>query len=177
MPAAEIVGAAVGVVGPSLALIVGFLVNWRHREPLARSLRHRERLQEQARDLDAIGEYEWARRRHHAAEMAVAMRLSRFDEYREHPVWAALVMIIPMMWGVGFVIVCSALLMGMSGLWGWIFGAGTLINLIFGLLLLVLIPVHAFWFDWKVRRRALRRVVTGGRARRARNAQSSPGAP
>lgn len=162
-------------IGPLLVVCWKLLKHWHDSEPLARSLQRRERLQEQARDLEAIGEYEWARRRHHSGEMAVAMRLSRFEEYREHPVWSLLIMVVPVLWVVSFMSLIFAVLMGLSGPWGWVFSLGGFINVSFGVSCLALLPIQACWFDWRVRRRALRRIVRSGRALRANRSMNSPG--
>lgn len=165
---------AAGVIGPLLLAGWKLLKRWHDSEPLARSLQQRERLHEQARNLDGIGEYDWARRRYHDGEMAVATRLSRFEMYRERRLWSVIVVIVPVLWAVGFLIVGLALLMGLSGEWQRVFWVGSLINLTFGLSLLVIVPVHGYWFDGRVRLRAQRRVVEGGRARPARRERRGP---
>lgn len=158
-------------------MVLWLAKDWPRWEPLARTLRQRERLQEQARELEAIGEHEWARRRHHAGEMAVARRLSRFEEYREHTVWSLVTVIVPVLWGAGFVAACLGALMGLSGPWRWVYGVGAVANVFFGLSLLAIVPISALWFDRKVQHRALRRVVRTGRALRARRPADSPAPP
>lgn len=167
---------AVKIIGPVLTLGLSVRENWLVRgEPLARSLRQREHLQKQAMTLDALGEHTWARRRYHSGEMAVAMRLSRFEEYQEHPMWSLLIMVVPVLWGVSFMSLIFAVLMGLSGPWGWVFSLGGFINVSFGVSCLALLPIQACWFDWRVRRRALRRIARNGRALRANRSMNSPG--
>lgn len=177
MSPGEAAPVVVGLVGPGLSLVLWLAKDWPRWEPLARALRQRERLQEQARELEAIGEYEWARRRHHAGEMVVARRLSRFEEYREHTVWSLVTMMAPVLWGAGFVAACLGALMGLSGPWGWVYGVGAVASVLFGLSLLVIVLVHTLWFDRKVQHRALRRVLRTGRALRARRPADSLASP
>lgn len=153
---------ALGLVISTVAVIRAVREGWHEWEPMRRALRRRAMMAEQASELEAAGEVEWARRRLHAGEMALARQLSRFELLREYPVWSFMSFVIPYLLVAGLPATILAAIGIRTDGWMWAAETWLVLQVILLVGLAVNMCIGGLWFDRKVRKHARTRLEAAG---------------